>query len=194
MDVQPVTLEGNRLRLEPLDVRHAKDLLGAATPDVFTYSIIGPRDYTVPAFEEYIRESLKTPARVPFAIMLTDEGKAIGTTSYHDITPAHRGLSIGYTWIGEPYQGTFVNPESKYLLMRHAFETLGALRVQFRADGRNTHSHRAIEKLGARREGTLRKHIILPDGHVRDTVIFSVIDEEWPEVKARLEQRLGYIP
>src|SRR6476469_486252 len=99
VNVEPVILEGKNLRLEPLAEHHAADLLDVATPEVFTYSILGPQEYTVAGFEDYIRKSIAIPARVAFAIVPTESGKAVGTTSYHDITPAHRGLSIGYTWI-----------------------------------------------------------------------------------------------
>jgi RimJ/RimL family protein N-acetyltransferase len=118
----------------------------------------------------------------------------VGTTSYFDIRPEHRGLEIGYTWLGKAYQGTHINPENKYLLLRHAFETLGAIRVQLKTDRRNLQSQAAIAKLGAKLEGTLRKHSIMEDGYIRDAVMFSVIDLEWPEVKAGLERRLGYVP
>lgn len=194
MQVEPVTLEGLKLRLEPLSVAHAAGLLAAATPEVFKYGNIQPASFSLPDFEDYIRRSLEMRDRLAFAMVLPESGEAIGTSSYHDIRLAHRGLAIGYTWISKPYQGTSTNPESKYLLLRHAFEALGTVRVQFQADGRNTHSLNAIEKLGAKREGTLRKHIILPDGYIRDTVVFSIIEDEWPEIKGRLEQRLGYTP
>jgi RimJ/RimL family protein N-acetyltransferase len=111
-----------------------------------------------------------------------------------DIRPEHRGLEIGWTWIGKAYQGTQVNPENKYLLLRHAFETLGAIRVQLKTDARNIQSQRAMAKLGAKLEGTLRNQIILPDGYYRHSVMFSVIADEWPEVKAAIERRLGYVP
>jgi ribosomal-protein-alanine N-acetyltransferase len=111
-----------------------------------------------------------------------------------DIRPEHRGLEIGFTWIGKPYHGTQVNPECKYLLLRHAFDDQQAIRVQLKTDLRNLQSQRAIEKLGAVREGVLRKQMIRPDGYLRDTVMYSVTAEEWPGVRARLEERLGYIP
>jgi len=118
-------------------------------------------------------------------------GEPIGSTSYLDIRPQHRGLEIGRTWIGKRWQGTVVNPESKYLLLRHAFESLGAVRVQFKTDANNIRSQRAIEKLGARREGVLRRYQVRSNGCHRDSVMYSIIDEEWPEVKARLEARLA---
>jgi RimJ/RimL family protein N-acetyltransferase len=115
-------------------------------------------------------------------------------SGYLEIRPLHRGLEIGRTWIGRAHQGSRVNPESKYLLLRHAFETLGAARVQFKTDLHNLHSQRAIEKLGAVREGVLRQYQVRSNGTFRDTVIYSVIRDEWPEVKARLEARLGLAP
>jgi RimJ/RimL family protein N-acetyltransferase len=191
--VKPVTLEGRVVRVEPLRPEHAVDLFNLADDDLFkymwTWSGASPED-----LRESIRQLLSLQGWCPFAIVLRETGKAIGSTSYLDIRPEHRGLEIGSTWIGRPYQGTLVNPENKYLLLRHAFEMLGAVRVQLKTDGRNLHSQRAIAKLGAKLEGTLRKHIILPDGYIRDTVMFSITDEEWPGVKAGLEERLGYVP
>src|SRR5437868_1738047 len=187
MWVEPITLPGRTLHLEPLALAHAASMWRVATPDVFTYQFFAPEDDTLEAFQAYIRRILAEEGRFAFAIVLNDTGEAIGTTSFMDIRPPHRGLEIGSTWIANPYQGTHVNPENKYLLLRHAFETLGAVRVQLKTDGRNLHSQRAIAKLGAVHEGTLRKHIILPDGYVRDTVMFSILAEEWPAVKTALE-------
>ncbi|HZA14547.1 MAG TPA: GNAT family N-acetyltransferase, partial [Myxococcaceae bacterium] len=129
--------------------------------------------------------------RLPFAILLSDSGEAVGSTSYLDIRTAHRALEIGSTWISPSHQGTQVNPESKLLLLRHAFETLGAVRVQLKTSSENTQSQRAIEKLGAVREGVLRSYQTRQNGQARDTVIYSVIAAEWPRVKARLQRRLG---
>jgi RimJ/RimL family protein N-acetyltransferase len=108
-----------------------------------------------------------------------------------DIRPKHMGLEIGTTWIGRAHQGTKVNPESKLLLLAHAFERLGCERVQLKTDGRNLQSQHAIEKLGAVKEGVLRKHMIMPDGFVRDTVMYSIVAAEWPDVKRGLEARLA---
>jgi RimJ/RimL family protein N-acetyltransferase len=137
---------------------------------------------------------LALPDTLMFAMVLRESGQPVGITSYLEIRPAHRGLEIGNTWIARPWQGTQVNPENKYLLLRHAFESLDALRVQLKTDGRNLRSQRAIEKLGALKEGVLRKHMILQDGYVRDTVMYSIIAEEWPRVREGLEARLGYAP
>jgi ribosomal-protein-alanine N-acetyltransferase len=196
MKVEPVTLEGPNVILEPLRLEHAPDLLEVSreNPEIFAYIWSWDGDNGLSGFEETIERHLALPDWCPFAIVLKETGRAIGSTSYLEIRPAHRGLEIGSTWLGRPYQGTFVNPENKYLLLRHAFETLGAMRVQLKTDGRNLHSQRAIAKLGAKLEGTLRKHMVLPNGYIRDTVMYSITDDEWPAVKAGLETRLGYVP
>ncbi len=194
MQVTPVTLEGHDLRLEPLGAGHREDLRAAATPDVYRYLTLYPRDDTREAFDEYFDGLLSMEDRISFAMVLRDSGRAVGTSSYLDIRPEHRGVEIGNTWIGRRYQGSRVNPEAKLLMLRHAFEELGALRVQLKCDARNLQSQRAIEKLGALREGVLRKHMILADGYVRDTVMYSITDKEWPGVRERLVVRLGYDP
>ncbi len=127
---------------------------------------------------------------LPFAVIQLASGRVAGATRFMEIRPEHRGLEIGGTWYGLEFQRTVVNTECKYLLLRHAFEVLGAIRVQFKADVRNERSWRAIERLGAKREGILRNHMILPDGVIRDSVYYSIIDSEWPGVKQRLEDML----
>lgn len=191
MQIEPVTLTGAHVRLEPLDQRHAAGLLAAVELDLFRYTPIAPASLTTEAMQAYITTSTTQPARIAFAIVDRASDRAVGTTSYLDIRLEHRGLEIGFTWIGKAYQGTAINPESKYLLLRHAFETLGAIRVQLKTDGRNIQSQRAIAKLGAQREGVLRRHVIMPDGYQRDTVMFSIIDDEWPTIKRQLEARLS---
>jgi RimJ/RimL family protein N-acetyltransferase len=123
-------------------------------------------------------------------VISLESRKAIGCTRYLDIHPEHRNLEIGGTWYGAPYQGTGVNSEAKYLLLRHAFETLGCIRVQLKTDLRNLRSQRAIERIGAKREGLLREHMILPDGTIRSSVYYSILVSEWPEVKVRLEEMM----
>lgn len=194
LKVEPIVLEGRVVRLVPLSIDHAGGLLSVCDLDTFKYFGHFPKQWTVEGFQAYIQGLLNMPDMRPFATTLRETGQPIGVTTYMDIRPAHRGLEIGNTWIGRTYQGTSVNPECKYLLLRHAFETLGAIRVQLKTDGRNLHSQRAIGKLGAKYEGTLRKFIIMPDGFLRDNVMFSIIAEEWPGVKAGLEARLGYVP
>jgi RimJ/RimL family protein N-acetyltransferase len=128
---------------------------------------------------------------LPFAVIFKQNGRAIGATRYLEIRPEHHGLEIGGTWYGVNYQRTVVNTECKYLLLRHAFETLGCIRVQFKADSRNERSIRALERIGAVREGMLRNHMILADGTIRHSVYFSIIESEWPAVKERLEAWIG---
>ncbi len=191
MNIQPVTLEGRTVRIEPLDRRHAADMAEAADDDIFKYHVLLPEISTA-GFERYIETLLSRPNMVPFAQVLVATGKAIGGTTYMDIQTANRGVEIGTTWIGRAYHGTLVNPEAKYLLLRHAFEDQGTIRVQLKTDGRNLQSQRAIEKLGAVKEGVLRNHVVMPDGFLRASVMYSITHEEWPAVKARLEERLGY--
>lgn len=204
--VTPLTLECpgdvvgivRMVRLVPLEARHAADLFGLADKDLFTHSMQGPDEWSVRGFEREFEKVLALPASVALAIVLADTGCAVGRTTFMDIKPEHRGLEIGRTWIARAYHGTRVNPEAKYLMLRHAFERLSptAIRVQLTTNGTNLHSQAAIEKLGAVREGTLRKARIMPpaldrtEALVRDWVHFSVVDDEWPGVKARLEERL----
>jgi ribosomal-protein-alanine N-acetyltransferase len=206
MEVKPVTLQGRRVRLEPLSMEHVAELVALAEPVIFTFFGGPPRNFECETLRRYFEARIAATHWIPFAIVLQgndrpddrmppdDPVRVVGTTTYMDIQPESRGLEIGSSWIGRQYQGTFVNPENKYLLLRHAFEELGAIRVQLKTDLRNVQSQRAIEKLGARREGILRKTMILPSGYVRDTVMYSIVDDEWPDVKAKLEARLGYTP
>ncbi len=193
MDIRPITLEGRVARLVPLAASHAGDLSASCSPDLFTYHF-PPPDFSPAGFTALIQFLGSATGYCPFAIVHRESGRAIGVTSYLDIRPADRGVEIGFTWIAKPHQGTLVNPECKYLLFRHAFEDQKAVRVQLKTDLRNAHSQRAIEKLGAVREGVLRKHMIRPDGYIRDTVIYSVTVDEWPNVRSGLEARLGYVP
>jgi len=194
MDVRPVVLEGRTVRLEPLTWGHSDGLWRVAEPPIFAITPGPMGEWNRENWDTYMQKTLAMQGRIPFAIVLKETGFPVGTTSYFDIRPEHRGLEIGYTWLGTAYQGTHVNPENKYLLLRHAFETLGAVRVQLKTDKRNLRSQQAIAKLSAKLEGTLRKHSILENGYIRDTVMFSITDDEWPEVKAGLEARLGYVP
>jgi RimJ/RimL family protein N-acetyltransferase len=192
MDPKPVVLEGRVVRLEPLRLDHAQDLAAVACDDEIwrymplrTPSSIGD----VRAMIEDALSRARDGSEVPFATVVRESGRAIGSTRYIDIRRAHRGLEIGWTWIGREWQRTAVNTECKLLLIEHAFETLGALRVQLKTDARNVRSQRAIERIGAQREGVLRAHMILPDGFVRDSVMYSITSAEWPRVKAALVAR-----
>jgi RimJ/RimL family protein N-acetyltransferase len=128
---------------------------------------------------------------LPFVAVHLASGRVAGATRYLNIMPNDRGLEIGGTWYGLDFQRTAVNTECKYLLLKHAFETLGAIRVQLKTDSRNERSQRAIERLGAVREGVLRNHMVLPDGYIRHSVFYSILDSEWPAVKSRLEEWLA---
>jgi N-acetyltransferase len=192
------------IRLVPLDVRHAADLFAVADQDLFHHSSQGPLEWSVRGFEMELEKVNALPGVVAFAIVLADgyrggrAGQAIGRTTYMDIKPEHRGLEIGRTWIGRAFHGTRVNPEAKYLMLRHAFEVLSppAIRVQLTTNHTNLHSQAAIAKLGAVREGVLRKARIMPSALsraepvIRDWVHFSIVDDEWPRAKHRLEERL----
>ena len=186
-----VSLIGPTLSLEPLTLAHASALFRVCTPEVFRWMIDWPRDASFEAFEAYEREVLTWPNTQAFVMLDRATGETLGTTAYLDIRSAHRALEIGRTWVAPARQGGRANPESKFLLLRHAFEELGALRVQLKTDARNLHSQRAIEKLGARREGVLRNYQIRADGTPRDTVMYAITADDWPEVRAGLLARLG---
>lgn len=191
MKVEPVVLEGRTIHLEPLTLDHVPGLWPHCNPEIYQWVLEWPRDGSYEAFLEWMEGTLRKPASLLFAMVLAGTGEPVGVTGYLEIRPEHRGIEIGRTWIGKAHQGSRVNPESKYLLFRHAFETLGAIRVQLKTDLRNLHSQRAVEKLGAAREGVLRRYQIRSNGQPRDTVVYSVLAEEWPELKARLEARLA---
>jgi RimJ/RimL family protein N-acetyltransferase len=190
MALAKVALDGRFVRLEPLEERHREALRPAAQhPEIFaiTTSALGP------LFDPYIENALKRSAgehELAFAVLLKAENHYVGMTRYLNIEAAHKKLEIGSTWYEPAAWGGPVNPECKYLLMRHAFEALKFNRVEYKTDVRNARSRAAILKLGATQEGIFRKHMIMADGHVRDSVYFSIIDGDWPAVKAGLEKRL----
>ncbi len=188
--VRPVTLEGAFVRLEPLGEQHASDLLEEPARDTFRFFRDPPPVWTLDGWKDFIRAAIATPARLPFAVIERSTGRCVGSSSYCDIREADHGVEIGYTWYAERCRGTRVNPESKLLLLGHAFETLRCVRVQLKCDARNTRSAAAIAKLGAKHEGIIRSHLYMHDGHLRDTSQFSIIASEWPRVKAGLEARL----
>ncbi len=190
---QPITLEGIHVRLEPLVARHAEDLFAAGSDEAIWTYMPRPVLQSVEDTLGWIKEAQGVAAngtQIPFAIIHRAGGKGIGSTRYLDIRREHRGLEIGWTWVGTAYQRTPANTECKYLLLRHAFEELGAVRIQLKTDLRNERSQRAIERIGAVREGVLRKHMALWDGFIRDTVYYSILDSEWPDVKHNLERLL----
>lgn len=192
-DPQPVTLVGRTVRLEPLSAAHADGLLAAGRHDaLWTVTVQPPLD-SAEAVTRYLAQAAEQAARgdeVSFAIVSCDTGTVIGSTRWLDISRAHRRVEIGGTWLTPAAQRTLANAEAKYLQMVQLFEVLGAVRVQFKTDLRNTQSQRALEKLGAIREGVLRRHMVLRDGFVRDSVYFGITDVDWPSVKRRLLERL----
>ncbi len=188
-DPKPVVLTGRHVRLEPLSQTHAADLFRAGTdPEIWRYMPRGPlRDQAdTEQFIAEAEESTASGAQIAFAIVHGASGAAIGSTRYLDLRPRDRALEIGWTWIARAHQRTPVNTECKLLLLGHAFETLGAVRVQLKTDSRNQRSQTAIERIGGRREGVLRKNLLLWDGFIRDSVYYSIVDDEWPAVKNRL--------
>ena len=193
MKVFPVTLAGRFVSLEPLCKAHIPGLAEVGLDDriwqYMRYGIVR----TKADLSAWVLDMLRLQEAgndLPFAVIHLPGGKPVGCTRYLDIHPQDRNLEIGGTWYGIDYQRTAVNTESKYLLLKHAFESLGCLRVVFKADQRNERSQRAIERLGASKEGVLRNHVILPDGHVRSSVVYSILIEEWPQVRANLEEKL----
>lgn len=191
------TLTGNHVRLEPLTLEHAPGLHAAGRdPAVWTHlSARWPSDLA--ATTAYIESHLAAQAdgdRLVYAQIALPTGRVAGVTSYYEITPAHRALAIGHTWIGTDFQRTALNTEAKLLLLGRAFEQLAALRVVWHTDVRNERSQRAIERLGAQREGLLRQHRIRPDGTLRDTVQYSMLAGEWPDARAALRKRLADAP
>ena len=190
---EPIVLQSAAVRLEPLTSDHATALEGAARDG----ELWNLRITSVPAPGEtaaYIETALRGQAdghMLPFVAVDTASGRVIGTTRYHDIVPAVERLEIGYTWYGKSWQRTHVNTTCKLLLMTHAFEVLGARLVGWRTDNYNFASQRAIERLGAKKDGVLRHHALRRDGTVRDTVMYSLAAGEWPEVKAQLQYELS---
>lgn len=185
--VKPLVLSGDNLRLEPLSQDHAQGLYnrGRAAAD-WAYM---PRSCFIDLADtrQWIDEALQAPAQLPFAIVESGKNKAVGSTRYLNIRPEHRSLEIGWSWLGQEWQRTGVNTQVKLLLLSHAFERLGCVRVEFKTDARNARSQRALERMGATREGVLRNHMIVQGDYVRDSVYFSVIDQDWLEVKERLQ-------
>jgi len=186
-----VVLSGRFVRLEPLDERHRDDLLAAAAEDSLTFRYMGA-DLSVgeAVWPAYLADALR-PEYVAWATVDAATGRAIGSSRFGDIAPEHGRVEIGWTWIAPSHQRSATNTEAKLLQLGYAFDELGATRVALKTDGRNLRSQAAIERLGAQREGTLRRHVRMPDGFIRDTVYFSILDDEWPAVKAGLEERLA---
>ena len=190
--VRPVTLASEHVRLEPLGLEHVEGLkLAAADGELWTIRVTSvPDPDDTRGYVERALQAFAEGHRLAFAVLDARSGEVIGSSSYHDIVPAVERLEIGYTWYAKSRQRTHVNASAKLLLMTHAFETLGAKLVGWRTDNYNFASQRAIERLGARKDGVLRHHAARRDGTVRDSVLYSILASEWRDVKRHLELRL----
>ncbi len=190
----PVTLHGRWVTLEPLESRHTADLFAAAQDEDIWRYLPAAMPRSLADMQAWTANALavrNAGQMLPFAIVERTTGRAIGSTRYLDYSAFDRHIEIGWTWLGRDWWRTPLNTECKYLLMRHAFETLACIRVQLKTDLRNERSQRAIERIGGVREGILRKAVIVPkDGHQRWSVYFSILDDEWSSVKAHLEESM----
>lgn len=190
--LQPVTLTGDSVRLEPLAAHHAADLARVGLDPALWR--LQPEPVATPDdMRRYVERALaaqQSGACLPFVIVLQSTGQIIGSTRYMDIALAHRRLEIGATWLTPGSQGTGANTEAKFLLLQHAFETIGIMRVVFKTELSNTQSRQAILRIGGVEEGVFRKHLIAQSGRTRDMVYFAILDEDWPAVKARLLARM----
>jgi N-acetyltransferase len=192
MAVAPVVLEGRHVRLEPLREDHLAKLAAVGLDEELWRWIPAPVR-TVGEMAAYIATALREQNQgvsLPFALVERQTGRAIGSTRYGNIDRTNHRVEIGWTWVAPEWQRTAINTEAKYLLLKHAFETLGCIRVELKTDSLNERSRAAILRIGAREEGIFRNHMITASGRIRHTVYFSIVDSEWPGVKARLEARL----
>lgn len=188
--VQPVTLMGKYVRLEPMTEMHVSRLAEIGVGQSFWDFMLYGDMNSVDDMRNWVQDILgraATGTDLPFVAIHLASGRVAGATRYLNIMPKDRGLEIGGTWYGTDFQRSAVNTECKYLLLRHAFEALRCIRVQLKTDLRNERSQKAIERIGATREGVLRNHMILPDGRTRHSVFYSILDTEWPMVKERLD-------
>jgi len=190
MEVNPVILTGKYVRLEPMTEAHVPGLAAIGLEDSIWEHMLYGEMRSEEDMRAWVRGIL-SGSDLPFVVIHLASRRVAGATRYLNIVLEHRGLEIGGTWYGLEFQRTAVNTECKYLLLKHAFEPLGCIRVQLKTDSRNERSQRAIERIGAKHEGVLRNHMILPDGRYRDSVYYSIIDDEWPEVKKRLEDMMA---
>ena len=191
--VEPVVLEGSLVRLEPLAPEHLAGLIDIGLEaDIWRWM---PIPIQTPgemrAWLDSSLEAVEQGSEMPFATIVRDGDKVVGSTRYMNIEPRHRRLEIGYTWINPEWQRSAVNTEAKLLMLRHAFDTLGALRVEFKTDSLNEPSRAALAGIGATEEGTMRNHMVTQSGRRRHSVYFSIIEEEWPRVRQQLEARLA---
>lgn len=193
MHLAPVTLAGTHVRLVPITREHVPALWRAGSdPELWRLTI--SQVHGEDDMRRYVDDALRAQVQgtaLPFVTTLAETGEVVGSTRFANADATHRRVEIGWTWIAPAWQRTALNTEAKYLMLRHAFETLGCLRVELKTDALNQRSRNAILRMGATEEGVLRKHQVTEGGRVRDSVYFSVIDDEWPAVRARLERMLA---
>jgi RimJ/RimL family protein N-acetyltransferase len=192
MDVQPVTLEGNWVRLEPMTIDQVEPLSEVGLEESIWRWTLG-RCESVEDIRRYVESALDEERRgvsLPFVTVEKASGKIIGSTRFGNIETANRKAEIGWTWINPAWQRTFVNTETKLLMLAHAFETWKCIRIELKTDALNEKSRNAILRIGAKQEGILRHHMITDSGRFRDSVIFSIIDKEWESVKENLTTKL----
>lgn len=193
MEVRPVTLAGRHVRLEPLSLAHLDGLCEVGLdPELWRWTLTLIR--TPEEMRAYVETALREQeagVSLPFATVEAATERVVGSTRFGSVSRENRRVEIGWTWVARPWQRTPVNTEAKYLMLRHAFETLGCVRVELKTDALNERSRAAILRIGARQEGILRRHMLSQGGRMRDTVYFSVLDDEWPGVRAGLEAKLA---
>jgi RimJ/RimL family protein N-acetyltransferase len=191
--LEPVTLQGRFVRLEPLSFDHVSGLAEVALdPDLWRWTIARPKtEAEVRAWATATIEACERGEELPFATIDSATGRPVGSSRYMNIVPEHRRLEIGWTWVARPWQRTGTNREAKLLMLEHAFETLGCRRVEFKTDSLNAPSRTALLGIGARFEGIFRNHMVMPDGRMRHSAYYSIIDGEWPAVRAALEAGLA---
>ena len=190
MDVKPVTLIGTHVRIEPMTEAHIPALAEIGVGQGFWHFMLYGDMKTEADMRNWVLDILSRKQDIPFVVVHLASGRVAGATRYLNIMPNDLGLEIGGTWYGPEFQRTAVNTECKYLLLKYAFESLGAIRVQLKTDSRNLRSQKAIERIGGMKEGVLRNHMILPDGTIRHSVFYSILDSEWEGVKGRLEEMM----
>ena len=191
--VEPVTLEGTYVRLEPLSMDHLAGLtVVGLDSEIWRWMptfVQSPQDMRT-LIEEALAEA-EAGTMVPFATIERATGKPVGSTRYLSIVPPHRRLEIGWTWLAPAWQHSAVNTEAKLLMLQHAFDKMGALRVEFKTDALNEQSRAALRKIGTTEEGIFRRHMVMPGGRRRDSAYYSIIEEEWPRVRQHLDSRLA---
>ena len=193
MNIEPVTLQGTRVRLEPLSFQHHSRLCEIGLDDeLWRWTVTNIS--TAEQMRDYIEDALKQQSEgtaLPFATIDMATDLAIGSTRFGNIDLTNRRAEIGWTWVARQWQRTPANTEAKYLMLRHAFETLGMIRVELKTDSLNEKSRNAILRIGAKEEGVFRNHMITASGRIRHSAWFSIIDSEWPQIKQSLEEKLS---